>query len=281
MKHRGASLIVLVFIVASVSGKRTSRISGGTETEAGNVPYQAAIVKAGTTRLRCGGVLIRPNFILTSAYCARLGNATDTQVMVGNKNLTTSSPSQFVNVQNIRIHEENEPVTRKNDIALLKLSYELKIHQPAVDTIKIRQSDFPATATCTLSGWGSKEWNGFPPGVLQRLELSAVNYVMCSWILKQKIEVWQFCAGGKEGENACFLDEGNPLVCGGELAGIMSQSLNCGVNMAPSVYTEVYKYSDWIERTIKSMDSAAISTLSSFVTIAMPVGLLSYWKGVV
>jgi len=47
--------------------------------------------------------------------------------------------------------------------------------------------------------------NGFPPGVLQRLELSAVNYVMCSWILKQKIEVWQFCAGGKEGENACFV----------------------------------------------------------------------------
>jgi len=54
-------------------------------------------------------------------FFASRGNATDTQVMVGNKNLTTSSPSQFVNVQNIRIHEENEPVTRKNDIALLKV----------------------------------------------------------------------------------------------------------------------------------------------------------------
>lgn len=269
---------MLFFIVAS--GKTTSRISGGTETEAENVPYQAAIVKAGTTQLRCGGVLIRPNFVLTSANCARLGNATNTQVMVGNKNLTTSSPSQFVNVQNIRIHEESEPVSRKNDIALLKLSYELKIHQPAVDTIKIRQSDFPSTATCTVSGWGSLEWNGVPPGVLQRLELSAVDYVMCSWILKQKVEVRQLCAGGKEGENACFLDEGNPLVCGGELAGIMSQSLSCGVNMTPSVYTDVYKYSDWIERTIESMSSAAFSTLSSFVTMAMPVGLLSYWKGI-
>ena len=76
------------------------------------------------------------------------------------------------------------------------------------------------------------------------------------------------------------LDEGNPLVCGGELAGIVSRSPYCGVNNRPSVYTEVYKYSDWIERTIEPMTSAAVSTLSSFVTLAMPVGLLSYWKGI-
>jgi len=76
------------------------------------------------------------------------------------------------------------------------------------------------------------------------------------------------------------LDEGNPLVCGGELAGIMSQSFDCGVNMTPSFYTEVYKYSDWIERTIQSMSSAAVSTLGSFITMAMTVGLLSYWKGI-
>ena len=74
------------------------------------------------------------------------------------------------------------------------------------------------------------------------------------------------------------MDEGNPLVCGGELAGIVSHSANCGQNMAPSVYTDVYKYSDWIERTIESMNSDAIATLSSFVTMAMPVGLLTYWK---
>ena len=74
------------------------------------------------------------------------------------------------------------------------------------------------------------------------------------------------------------LDEGNPLVCGGELAGIKSQSANCGPNMRPGVYTEVYKYSDWIEWTIESMNSAAVSTLSSCVNMAMSVGLLSYWK---
>jgi secreted trypsin-like serine protease len=74
------------------------------------------------------------------------------------------------------------------------------------------------------------------------------------------------------------LDEGNPLVCGDELAGIVSRSPECGANLRPSVYTEVHKYSDWVEWAIESMKSAAVSTLSSFVTLAMPVGLLSYWK---
>jgi secreted trypsin-like serine protease len=75
------------------------------------------------------------------------------------------------------------------------------------------------------------------------------------------------------------MDEGNPLVCSGELAGIMFHSADCGQNMRPSVYTKVYKYSDWIEWTIESMNSASVSTLSSFIFMAMPVGLLSYWKG--
>jgi hypothetical protein len=41
--------------------------------------------------------------------------------MVGNNNLTINSPSQFVDVQNMLIHEEYDPESRKNDIALLKV----------------------------------------------------------------------------------------------------------------------------------------------------------------
>jgi secreted trypsin-like serine protease len=68
-------------------------------------------------------------------------------------------------------------------------------------------------------------------------------------------------------------------VCSGELVGIVSDSTNCGKDKKPSVYTEVYKYSGWIQTTIQSINSAAVTTLSIFLIIAMPVGLLSYWKG--
>jgi secreted trypsin-like serine protease len=54
-------------------------------------------------------------------FFASRGNASDTQVMVGNKYLIPDSPSQFVNVLDIRIHEEYDPENRKNDIALLKV----------------------------------------------------------------------------------------------------------------------------------------------------------------
>jgi secreted trypsin-like serine protease len=67
-------------------------------------------------------------------------------------------------------------------------------------------------------------------------------------------------------------------VCDGELAGIMSHSVSCGINKKPSVYTEVYKYRDWIDATIASMNSAAATCLSSRISTAMPVALVSYWK---
>jgi hypothetical protein len=43
------------------------------------------------------------------------------QVMVGNNKLITNFPSQFVIVQNTRLHKEYDPENRKNDIALLKV----------------------------------------------------------------------------------------------------------------------------------------------------------------
>ena len=36
-----------------------------------------------------------------------------------------------------------------------QLKRELVINKPTVDIINIRQTDLPATAICTISGWGS------------------------------------------------------------------------------------------------------------------------------
>jgi secreted trypsin-like serine protease len=70
------------------------------------------------------------------------------------------------------------------------------------------------------------------------------------------------------------LDEGDPLVCDGGLAGIMSLSVNCGKQNRPSVYTDVAKYKDWIDKTIQELNSATVSSVSSLTIFAMLVSIL-------
>jgi secreted trypsin-like serine protease len=49
------------------------------------------------------------------------GTASDIQVMVGNSNVSTESPSQLADVELILVHEAYELDGRKNDVAVLQV----------------------------------------------------------------------------------------------------------------------------------------------------------------
>lgn len=56
---------------AAASGPRAGRILGGMDVVAGKYPWMAAVItmrKDGTVK-RCGGTLIKPQWVLTSANC--------------------------------------------------------------------------------------------------------------------------------------------------------------------------------------------------------------------
>lgn len=72
------------------------------------------------------------------------------------------------------------------------------------------------------------------------------------------------------------LDEGGPLVCDGELTGILSHSLNCGRQGKPSVYAEVANHKAWIESHI--VDAASINSLSLLTILAMLTALTTFWN---
>jgi secreted trypsin-like serine protease len=74
------------------------------------------------------------------------------------------------------------------------------------------------------------------------------------------------------------LDEGDPLVCDGELTGILSHSVNCGKQNKPSVYTDVANYRAWIEKTIGDLSSATVNSSSRLIILAMLVTILPFWK---
>lgn len=279
MEQLGTLACVLTLLLASVSGSALPRISGGTETRAGEFPYQVAIVKVNNNlTLRCAGALIRENYVLTSAFCANLGSASETQVLVGNNNLTPETPSQLFAVEIISAHENYDTGSRIHDLAILKLRSSVRIQETTADVVSIRSTSTAEGTICTLTGWGSEIWNGEPFAHLRSLNLSIVNNSICTTQLGQSIGPGQICAVGSQEKNACFLDEGDPLVCDGELTGILSHSMNCGKQNKPSLYTDVAKHRVWIEITINKLNSAIVNSLSRLMILAMLVAILSFWN---
>jgi hypothetical protein len=65
-------------------------------------------------------------------------------------------------------------------------------------------------------------------------------------------------------------------VCGGELAGILSHSVNCGRGNRPSVYAGMEGNRAWIEDFIGS--AATISSSSRVTMLAMIATLITAWK---
>jgi secreted trypsin-like serine protease len=65
-------------------------------------------------------------------------------------------------------------------------------------------------------------------------------------------------------------------VCGGELTGILSHSVNCGKGNKPSVYVEVASHEDWIHNIIGS--AATINTSNCFTMLATLTGFITIWN---
>lgn len=65
-------------------------------------------------------------------------------------------------------------------------------------------------------------------------------------------------------------------MCGGELTGILSHSVNCGKGNKPSVYAGVDSHRNWIDEIIDS--AATINSSNCFTMLAMFMGFIILWN---
>uniref|UniRef100_A0A4W6CSJ8 Transmembrane serine protease 2 n=1 Tax=Lates calcarifer TaxID=8187 RepID=A0A4W6CSJ8_LATCA len=207
------------------SGVNSSRASGGQLASLGSWPWQVSLQVAGSHR--CGGAIISPYWIVTAAHCVARYGLTPHYI---------SSPSPLFNpaysVSRIIAHEGYDSRTRRNDIALMRLS-------KALDTTgssNIRPVCLPNVGlnfTAPQTGWITRfgrTANGGETAV-----------VTCGYVTS--------CLIGGE------TDSGGPLVSLRDglwwLIGDTIWGEHCTQRNKPGVYGNITYFLGWIYRQMK------------------------------
>lgn len=251
----------------------------------GEFPWMLALMELenSSSSYICGGSLIHPSVVLTSAHCVSEKSAEVLLVRAGEWDTQTVNepfPHTEHTVKTIIINSDFSKPSMHNDLALLVLTTPVKLsaHISTICLPPIRHK-FDGNS-CFASGWGADEFGkqGAYRINLKKRQLPVIPLKDCQDRLrttelgeKFKIHPGFMCAGGELGVDTCtgelqvknirkfsdFLplgDGGSPLVCPipDEVdyfyqAGTVTWGIECGREGIPGVYVNVAKYRKWID----------------------------------
>ncbi|CAG9798203.1 unnamed protein product [Chironomus riparius] len=242
----------------------SKNIVGGDLTEPREFPHQVAIGyqqdSQSPIEFKCGGSLISDRLVLTAAHCVNIESPKI--VRLGRVSLVPDvydyAPIVDKRVQKINIHPNYSRGTRLNDIALIHLSKVVKFSDH-IQPICLSGPRDLTHKNMTVTGFGTintdtnkrSDW-------LRKAVIKGTPFDKCKATIRElddslDINDTQFCALGKNNEDACKGDSGGPVIHDEDnqhqLYGIVSFSIGCGG--IPAVYTKVDKFHEWIESQMK------------------------------
>nr|XP_060625620.1 vitamin K-dependent protein Z isoform X2 [Anolis sagrei ordinatus] len=210
-------------------------------------PWQVLLLNA-EGKLLCGGVLLKTNFVLTTAECALLSPVT---VVVGINKLQRGR--QVISVKQMNIHIRYESNTGENNLALLELSRHINCdiyHLP----ICVPEKDFAehvliSGLAATLSGWKVVENQSTDPFAEQ--SVSYLNENECKGILNRSLITREYCGYSNEGAGE--------LLAGGSfsavdykgtwfLTGILEPRATEASMWETLIFTKTTRYKMWFKR---------------------------------
>ncbi|XP_049903113.1 trypsin-like [Epinephelus moara] len=238
--------LLLVIGAAAAVPREDGRIIGGYECEPNSRPYMASLNYGYHF---CGGVLINRQWVLSVAHCWY--NPYAMQIMLGEHDVRVfEGTEKLMKTDTIIWHPSYDYQTLDFDIMMIKLFH------PVEETAAVAPISLPTWCPigglpCTVSGWGNSAPDGEPvnlPTRLQCLDVPILDEQDCENAYPGMITRRMMCAGYLDGgRDACNGDSGSPLVCDGEVHGLVSWGRGCAQPNYPGVYVKLCEFLYWIE----------------------------------
>lgn len=241
-RRRTAALTVLTVLLGLTLHGPASAIVGGADATTAEYPWLAAI---GTplflTRASgqfCGGALIAPDQVITTAHCVALAQtlAQTLTVTFGRDDLR-GNDGKTVHVKNIRIHPGfrstvlDMTTAYHDDVAILTLD-----EPQSGPTITVAA---PASGTATILGWGATSETDETNTRLRAAKVPLAADGECATAYGSAFDPsTMLCAGTPTADTAQY-DSGGPMLVDGRLAGLTSWGVGAARPGFPTVYTRL------------------------------------------
>lgn len=249
-----------------------NRVAGGREAGKGEWPWQIQLkyFPPGSNggSHNCGGSILNKDWILTAGHCLMHSkNTNQYKVYVGQHNVNRPGPNtQTLGVTKLIQHPKYTYGVAPYDIALVKVASPISFNSAVVSPACLSKDDKNFEGQfCFISGWGftmksdTDQWDE----KLQTVGSTIWNTAECRQAAS-KVHMgtsnirdgMHYCFGNGR-VNSCQGDSGGPLSCLDadgyyKVVGLASWGhSNCRTPGAPSVYTRVGGFYDWIQDTMR------------------------------